>query len=1415
MKAEILKIAGVKSEKEFYKKFPTEEAFQKAHGKEFKKAKLGAAMVPKAQEGAEKLMKEYAHECGAAKAEGGPSRAERKEDRAWDKANAKQDALDAAEAARASANAINMRYSNIGDKLEGDDYKTRKQAYNDFIKSNATFAKDPSYTGKLSPEERYTLLDNTLTNMRRDPTIPNSYRDRLTKRFNITDPSKVGMSDMLNYANQMGGADKFREWYDAGGPEIQKYGGETKKLNQLTNFTNDVDGIMPIAQDGSMIGSYMGGEAPQAEPLAFHDLYTGAIQQASGMSLEDSKKQASIDPYSLPKPDWSSILHKFGEVAGKAQASARYGRQIPQAQVGTQLDMWGNPLPITQMPLNPNAGTGQMGLNNPSGGSMPNPNLNTQNMLWGTSGSLTQAPVLGGTTPASIQGMGSETLGKSTTGTLGKLGGAAGILGAAGDIVGGIQQLGEEKKQLKKSEANKQISALTLKASGTRPEQIKRKYVRPEDQVTSANQLFPTYGVGTNYLSRNGSVLRAEGGMQVGGNPGEIQNTYAPNNLYDDLGYEPLSDSDIIKQYRAGGFMPIAQDGFSQFASAGGTDLVAGTMDAITGGSSGGGKIGGAVGGTAGMLIGGPVGQMIGKGVGTLAGNLIDQKGKKIAANQKATQQNVQQAALQSGAQALQAQNAGFMEDGGWVSHDWQPQVITQFGEHSMKDLLKRDPMMDTLRTGGHIKQNYTQPSQRALDTMALGGELKTTWGGYAEPISYNPYMPGSGETVMFRGKSHEEGDGKGHTGIGVKYGQGGHDSYTDYAEYGSENADADVEVERGEPAMEMIDGETGEKNMVVFGNLQIPNQFLDQIGDVKAKGKKFKNYVADLGKIEERQNKIVEKATNDLDGLDVYTPFDKLKMDALQANINGANMKLKEIALKKSNAAAVQNAINDTAAEHMVDADHLAKGKVKIDKKAMKEQQARFGKEIFKAQTGTTTTQASPLPKVSQDDYEKLKKLYEQAEKTKKGSDVEKFQKEYYKVAPEYAEQIIREAEPSNLAKRKGYTKADLQNLNREELFKTNNNIFGNRTKQFFTAIKPTSSTTPPPFIVPDLPTGIPNRTNTTDTTTQIPTRSSKTKYDKWIDLANTVLPYIRPTDQESFDYAQLYPEMAAASMNQLEPVKAQLYRPELNIPYDISLQDQMNANQADFNAIQRQTGYNPAAQASLAAQKYKANSSILGEQFRLNQAEKARVYEGNRAVLNDAQLKNLGILDTQMVRQETAKSKTKEQALEIMKSMADKIAKNKLENRILGIYENLYNYRYDKNGRAVNMNGPVRFNGQVPGAYGTSGIPPTATNPYVSGSYSSTTPQSGGSSQNLPQYLDPNAAPYAPPGSPFFGGYQAPLMPGVTINAPRPSYGQLPTLEELYQDEMAFPVDQQRKGGKTKKNNKNGNIVKAIKNL
>jgi len=162
----------------------------------------------------------------------------------------------------------------------------------------------------------------------------------------------------------------------------------------------------------------------------------------------------------------------------------------------------------------------------------------------------------------------------------------------------------------------------------------------------------------------------------------------------------------------------------------------------------------------------------------------------------------------------------------------------------------------------------------------------------------------------------------------------------------------------------------------------------------------------------------------------------------------------------------------------------------------------------------------------------------------------------------------------------------------------------------------------------------------------------------------------------------------------NQLEPVQANFYRPELGVPYDISLQDQLNANQADYRAAQRTMGYNPAAQANLNAQKYQANQQVLGDQFRANQAMKDKVYGENRNILNDAKLKNLGIADQQYTRQSEALSNTKATTQAALNSIADKYAKNKLENRTLGVMENMYNYRFNKKGRAINMNPLQLFN-------------------------------------------------------------------------------------------------------------------------
>ena len=714
--------------------------------------------------------------------------------------------------------------------------------------------------------------------------------------------------------------------------------------------------------------------------------------------------------------------------------------------------------------------------------------------------------------------------------------------------------------------------------------------------------------------------------------------------------------------YNLGGNIPQAQTGFETFMTGGGGQMLTGLADYGTGNNAGG-QIGGAIGGAAGMAIGGPAGAMVGQTLGTLAGGMLDPNARKQKKAQEKMMRNINSATMSQGAMQLQNQFSGFMEHGGQITN---PQVIAKFGEYSMDDLLAPPHDADMLRAGGHLSK-YTPVSQRGLSTMEEGGDLQTHWGGYAEPISQNPYLPANGETVMFRGQSHDESDGQGNTGIGITYG------------------DAPVEVERGEPAIELQEP-NGDTNLTVFGNLKIPNAYIPILGDEKAKGKKFKNYVAELSKQEKKQNSIIEKSTSILDALELGTSFDKLKLASLQANIQGANMKLKEIADRKMNAASLQSAINDTAEEYGLDADALAKGKAKMDPNAF-EEYAKKGKTVTKE----TTTPVKTTRKVKMKALDHIPKGQHRNEATGTWGrvtmkDVARMMmnNKWYDGWDDFDPSSEKDVEAFQIA----FNKKAKENGSDAYI-----HVDGDLGEQTVSARF-------------DEQVNTESGKNTTTTTKESKDKNYEVvpyKKNALVDIYNQILPFIRPTDQEALDPMQLAGEMYALSTNQLEPVQAQTFQPELGVPYDISLQDQLNANQADYRAAQRMVGYNPAAQAMLNAQKYEANSKVLGDQFRANQAMKDQVYGANRNILNDAKLKNLEIYDKQYQRQAEALSNTKATTQAALNSIASKYAQNKLENRTLGVYENMYNYRFDPSGRAVNMN-PL-FQPNMPYMYGPDG--------------------------------------------------------------------------------------------------------------
>ena len=1119
-----------------------------------------------------------------------------------------------------------------------------------------------------------------------------------------------------------------------------------KKFPDEASFMAKHGGAFKKAQ----IGAYIGGEQGAGfQPVNFKDIYDEADYTVTGSTEDQRREEARRDAEVKAAQQQGggaggggglgniagalgNIGKMFGEEGGgedMASALAKKGKKIKKAQGGTEAQ------PEPQQSDYPDyqswkadhdlwsSGQTYVGMSSPSSGSIS-------------------------TAPASIPNPGAEVVEKTGGDKLMKAIGK--YAGPAGKVVEGIQQLKEEKRALERAEQARDVSGLVKQAASTRPEETQRRYVRPEDIENTGEEFFPIYGVGTNVLAKNGA--------SVGG--GEIMNTFAPNTLYDDLGYEPLNDSERYKQFMHGGKMHKAQNGdwmegsgFYNFANSGGADATGKLLTGITGENAGG-NLGGTIGGVAGSFFG-PAGKLVGQAAGQLIGTALDRKPQQIKKAKEVTQRNIQATALQQGMQGGQAQYSSFMKDGGttspyeWVSHTWQPQVIATFGEHKVKDLLRPPKDADMLRAGGHLKE-YTPPSAAAMSTerpdFQMGGELKTHWGGYAEPMSYNPYLPDGGETIMFRGQSHDESDGKGNTGIGITYGEN------------------PVEVERGEPALKLKDGggAPGDSSLVVFGNLKIPKAYVPFLGK-EAEGKKFKTYVADLSKKENKINKNISKAVEELDELDVQTPFDKLRFNSLDLTINGGNAQLADIADSKTSAASLQNAINDTAEEYELVADDLAKGKIKTAKfgKMIKAQAGYKSKYGLDPWTGDKTTGIKNSSAFTAKEWDEIA---EQIGFDKTGKKGNKAFQEFLFQDPELKSMII----------------DNHQKLYNSDPTSTKRNWFDNKLGAGWAApglkrkdVPETVLETPSTFqtrefkpIIPGV--GAPPKKD-------VP--SIEYKRSGLVDVIGQVLPYVRPTDQEQLDPTQLMGEMYAMATNQLEPVQAQTLQPQLSVPYDISLQDILNENRASLRSQQRLVGYNPALQSQLGAQEYAANQKVLGEQFRMNQAMKNQIYKENRDKLDQFGLKNLEILDRQYVRQAEAKSKTKAVGQAVVNSISDKMAKSQLENRTLATMENLYNYRFDPRFRAMNMNAP--FQPVIPTIAGTT-------------------------SQRVP-VLDQN-------GNILYYEQKVGDQSTAVVSSPATTPG---TPQTFLKKSNKEEIEAARKGTSVKKKNLNSSIVKALKNI
>jgi hypothetical protein len=507
--------------------------------------------------------------------------------------------------------------------------------------------------------------------------------------------------------------------------------------------------------------------------------------------------------------------------------------------------------------------------------------------------------------------------------------------------------------------------------------------------------------------------------------------------------------------------------------------------------------------------------------------------------------------------------------------------------------------------------------------------------------------MPNNGETIMFRGPSHDNG------GMPISYGQNG------------------IEVEGGEPAQVMQDGGKAD-NLVVFGNMEIPGYGANEIGDPKAKGMKFKRYIADLSKQEAKNNKYMDKSLDLINSADTNDPFQQLSFNSGKAMMLGSQMNLKSIADKKKNAAAVQDAILETAEQYGMDSAKLAKQKI-----------ANFGGKFTSspmAQNGISMEELIPesrsssyIPDLSKQimDAKSAAKISEQA---RHAND--------FNIANYIPSRLFHQGVP--LRDTIGVFNPETDNsgyrgtpYSLTELSPNIGRYVNPKSELEEVKVRPEKSDATASNSM--------LQGNIFDTQKQMKAKSGF-PFESILQMGLTsAAPFLRNKYNDSVSPEQFAPEMLAAALNQIEPVGAQLYNPMLTQATSISLQDQLNEVTAQTRAAERLAQGDPSALAMIASQGQQAKSKILGEQFRMNQAEKQRVSEQNAAVLNDAQMKNLALLDQQMVRQFEGRSKTKTQSIEIAKNIADKIAKKKSENLAANVYQNMYpDYSFTPSGTA-----------------------------------------------------------------------------------------------------------------------------------
>jgi hypothetical protein len=911
--------------------------------------------------------------------------------------------------------------------------------------------------------------------------------------------------------------------------------------------------------------------------------------------------------------------------------------------------------------------------------------------------------------------------------------GAMNFIGSAINAGEGIKAA-EDTTKLMTTWANVSDVQKRAKISNVFAPKQPNQWYRGDDprNIHSSNELANVEGRGTD-------VFNVQNGGGIGGNPTEIQNTYdGGNDIYTDL-----EDPHNIKAYQGGGGFGNLFGGGDTKPFLGGSALGKGGL--FGGDTSGNSMVTGAMGGNsswanAASIIPGPLGMAATMAAGYFDPNPGRQRSAQNRMNSNYsyidnlnTSENVTGGLSNMGV-GQNGEELMSYEEGGYMNPEYNPQVITMFGDHNAEDFAD---YAHKYRAGGHLKE-YTPPSERAMETYenggemssyAMGGKLQTHWGGNANDRSYNPHMPGSGESVLLHGASHND------DGIGISYGNEAQNGY-EYAANGA-NGKAQIEAEDGESMMEMpnggqIDPQTGEEetNAVVIGNIPAKYDVLslisdnkDLLGYLKKKGndgRTMKSLFANLTKDEIAANKAKEKASKIANSAD-KDKWGKLDLQTAQTIEGAADADLQAIANTKIGMAEAQDILHkikgqiSQARGKNISAEALGRGQIKDDLDPITKNAplaAKFGASLRKAQNmGELSGGSGAGGQITEEEYNQFLKEYadsEAADKKAKGKTSDPtlaFQRHYHKAFPKEAlaaiQKTTRENGLSNRAKQLGLTKEEiLKGENIDKILQSNEDAFyGPRTKQYLASVKSNFTKTPPAAEMKTATLGVP--TNVAADTAKQPIGVVPLKKNNALDAMGMIASMFQNRNFPPMDPRQFAGENVASSLNVQQPVPMQKPSVQLDPMYRINYNDVRNANTAALRDVLRQGEYNPVANSLMLGKFAQQNQGIGGEEFRANQAIEQQVYGGNRAKVAANQDKALALNANQANLQSIAKSKTDQTNIEIAKSRADKNMKYTADKNRYMVNRNLFpKFGYDQ-GYGIHTQGPG-YNPVIPQIYG-----------------------------------------------------------------------------------------------------------------